>query len=86
MSIKISFMHYMKWTRVMLLVVFEEFKVVYIFFATFFFSLSLSIVKGLAKIFSKNLGRLQPPPLPPSPPGFYRPVLSKYTQQYMQVQ
>ena len=55
-------MHYMKWTRVMLLVVFEEFKVVYIFFATFFFSLSLSIVKGLAKIFSKNLGRLQPPP------------------------
>ena len=32
MPIKISFMHYMKWTRVMLPVVFEKLKVVYIFF------------------------------------------------------
>ena len=37
MSINISFMHYMKWTRVMLPVVFEEFEVFYIFLATFFY-------------------------------------------------
>ena len=30
-SIKISFMHYMKWTRVMLPVVFKEFGMFYIF-------------------------------------------------------
>ena len=40
MSIKISFMHYMQWTRIMLPVVFEEFEVAYIFYGTFFFSLS----------------------------------------------
>ena len=45
MLIKISFMHYVKWTRVVLPVVFREFEVVYIFFTTFF-SLSLSIAKG----------------------------------------
>ena len=39
-------MHYMKWTKVMLPVVFEEFEVVYIF-GCFFVSLSLSIGKGL---------------------------------------
>ena len=39
MSIKISFMHYLKKTRAMLPVAFEEFGVVYMFFATFFFSL-----------------------------------------------
>ena len=44
MSIKISFMHYMKWTRVMLPVVFKEFEMV--FFATFVFSPSLPIGKG----------------------------------------
>ena len=43
MSIKISFMHYMKWTRVMLPVVFKEFEMV--FFATFVFSPSLPIGK-----------------------------------------
>ena len=31
MLIKISFMHYMQWTRVMLPVVFEEFEMVYMF-------------------------------------------------------
>ena len=37
MSIKISFMHYMQWTRVMLPVVFEEFEMVYMFLPYFFF-------------------------------------------------
>ena len=36
MSVKISFMHYMKWIRVMLPVVFEEFKLVCTF--SLFFS------------------------------------------------
>ena len=31
MSVKISYMHYIKWTRVMLPVVFEEFELVYLF-------------------------------------------------------
>ena len=35
-SIKISFMHYMKWTRVMLPVVFEEFQMVFVFLIFFF--------------------------------------------------
>ena len=46
MPIKISFMHYMKWAVVMLPIVFEEFEVVYIFFATFLFLLLLSIYIG----------------------------------------
>ena len=46
MSIKISFMHYMKSTRVMLPLVFKEFEMVDIF-ATFFCSLSLSTDKRL---------------------------------------
>ena len=41
MSIKISFLHYMKGTRVMLPVVFEEFEVAYIFLAVFFFFFSM---------------------------------------------
>ena len=36
MSIKISFMHYMQWTRVMLPIVFEEFEMVYMFLPYFF--------------------------------------------------
>ena len=39
MSIEISFLHYMNRTRIMLTVVFEEFEVVCIFLAVFFFSL-----------------------------------------------
>ena len=52
-------MNYMKWTIVILPVVFEEFKVVYIFWLLF----SLFTI-------SKNLEELQrPPPLPsPNPP------------------
>ena len=68
MSVQISFMHYMQWTRVMLSVVFEEFELVCIFFAIFFFSLSLSIAKWLtlAKIWGAAVPQL---------PGFYGPVL-----------
>ena len=68
MSIKINFMYYMKWIKVILTVVFEEFKVVCIFLAIFFFSLQLSIGKRstLAKIWGAAA--------PPSPPGFYGPV------------
>ena len=43
MSIKISFTRYMKWARVMLPVVFEEFELVCDSFAIFVFSLLLSI-------------------------------------------
>ena len=39
MSIKICFLHYVKWTRVMLPVAFEEIEVACIFLAIFFFSL-----------------------------------------------
>ena len=56
-------MDYMKWTIVMLPVVFEEFKVVYIFLLLFFL---FTIIFD----FSKNLGRggtLQSPSPPPLP-------------------
>ena len=47
MSIKISFKHYMKWTKVMLPVVFEEFGMVYIFFSLLFaFRYHCQLVKG----------------------------------------
>ena len=42
---KISFTHYMKWVRVMLPVVFEEFELVWDSFAIFVFSLLLLISK-----------------------------------------
>ena len=45
MSMKISFTHYMKWARVMLPVVLEEFELVCDSFAIFFFLLLLSISK-----------------------------------------
>ena len=40
-SIKISLMHYMKWTRLMSPVALEKFRVVYIFLLVFFFSLPI---------------------------------------------
>ena len=46
MSIKISFMHYMEWTKVMFAVVFYEFELVYVFSCSF--SLPLSIGKKLS--------------------------------------
>ena len=62
-------MHYLKQRRVMFPVALEEPEVVYMFFATFFFSLSLSFGKwsNLAKIW----GELQHS----QPPGFYGPAL-----------
>ena len=66
MSIKISVMHYIKWTikTIMLPVVFEEFEMVYTFLLLFSFE----------KVnFSKNLGGCSPP-CPPPLPGFYSPV------------
>ena len=55
-SIKIYFMHYMSWTRVMLPVVFEEFEMVYMFYYTFFL---LTIIFNWKKVhYSKK------PPLP----------------------
>ena len=39
MAIKICFMHYTNWTRVMLPVVFEEFEMVYIFLLQFYFTI-----------------------------------------------
>ena len=72
MLIKISFMHYVKWTRVVLPVVFREFEVVYIFFTTFF-SLSLSIAKGQLHQKSRDGGGGGP--TAPSPSGFYGLVL-----------
>ena len=67
MSIKNNFMHYMKWIRVMLPVVFEELELVCIFFL----SLLLSIVKRstLAKIW----GSSSPTPPLPTSPDFYGP-------------
>ena len=58
---KISFMYYMKWTRILLPVVSKEFELV--FAAIFLFSLSLSITKKsiLAKIWG-GCGT----PLPPA--------------------
>ena len=46
MSIKINFMHYMKWTRVMLPVVFQEFEIIYIFLPPFSCHYHYQLVKG----------------------------------------
>ena len=45
-TIKISFVHYMKWTRVMLPVVYEEFEVVYIFSFLFSFHYHCQLAKS----------------------------------------
>ena len=60
-------MHYRKWTKVVLSVVFEEFDIVY-FFSTFFFSRLLSIGK------SSTLAKIWGGCSPPSPLGFYGPA------------
>ena len=64
MPIKIGFMHYMKSTRVMLLLVFEEFEVAYIFC---YFILFIIIVNLLKANFSKNLGGCSQAHSNPSP-------------------
>ena len=82
MSIKISFMHYRNYitrAKLKLPVVFEEFDLGYIFWLLFFFSLSLPIGKRstLTKIW-----RDCSPPVPPPPPGFYRPAKTKTNSNF----
>ena len=72
MSIKISFMHYMKRTRVMLLDAFEEFELVCILLLFFSFHYHCQLVKGQLQ---QKSGGLQPSPPPPSSHGFYGPGL-----------
>ena len=48
LSIKISFMHYMKWTRVMLPVIFDEFEVAYIYIS-FLLLVSFSLLLSIGK-------------------------------------
>ena len=72
MSIKISFMNYMKWVRAMLpLVILTSSFFGGFFFGYFFFLLSLSIGKSstLAKIF---WGEGSSSPFPQLPPWFLR--------------
>ena len=61
---KISFMHYIKLTRIMSPVVFEEFKLVYVFFPIFF---SISFKIGNRSTLAKILGGRNP-----SAPHFLR--------------
>ena len=72
MSIKTSFMPYMKWTRVSLPVVFDEFELVCLFFLLLF-SLSFSSSKRstLAKIWG-----LQPPFKPPVSIGLHLEIVA----------
>ena len=58
MSIKISFLHYMKWTRVMLPVVFEEFEVVCILLAVFSFHYNCQLVRDQQKAHPVSTGLL----------------------------
>ena len=73
MSIKISFLHYMKWTRVMLPVVFEEFEVFCIFLAIFSFHYNCQLVKGQLW---RKCGRAAAPPAPSVSTGLYLATLS----------
>ena len=66
MSIKISFMRYMKWTGVMLPVVLEKFELIPIFIA-FFFLYHCQLVKGQLQQKSRGFGA----------PGFYEPGIFK---------
>ena len=58
MPTNISFMLYMKWTRVMLPVVFEEFEMFNIFLLFFSFHYHCQLVKG--QLWQKSGGALQP--------------------------
>ena len=63
MSIKISFMHFMKWTRVMLPKVFQEFELVYVMFLFFSFHDHCQLVKD--QLQQKSVGATAPPAPPP---------------------
>ena len=72
MSIKISFMYYVKWARLMSPVVFKEFKLVCTFLLFFSIHYHFQLVKGQLQ---QNSGGVAAPP-PPSPPGFYGPEIA----------
>ena len=55
MWIKISFTHYVKWTRVMLPVVIEEFELVCLFVCLFSVTLSVNKMSTLPKISGEAL-------------------------------
>ena len=65
MWIKISFTHYVKWTRVMLPVVIEEFELVCLFVCLFSVTLSVNKMSTLPKISGEALV----PPLSPVSTG-----------------
>ena len=73
-TIKISFVYYVKWTRVILTVVSKEFEVVYIFLLLFAFYCHANWYNFN---FGKNLSAAAPSPHP-SAPGFCRPEIHKY--------
>ena len=73
MSVKISFMHYMKCIKVMLLVVFEKFELVCTFLLFFSCHYHYQLVKGQLSL--KYGGVSRPPP---QPPGFYWPGMYIY--------
>ena len=66
-SMKISFMYYMKWTRVMFLVIFEEFQIAYIFLLLFSFHFHCQLVKG--QIWERSWAEGCSPPQPPVSTG-----------------
>ena len=74
MSVKISFMHYMKWTRLMLPVVFKKFELVCIFLLFFSIHYHCRLVKG--QLYQKSGGEAPAPPAP----WFLWDCKSKYVQ------
>ena len=65
-------MHYMKWTRVTLAEVFEEFELVCVLFPFFSFHNHCQLVKDQLQQKSGGGGGCSPPQ--PPPPGFYGPA------------
>ena len=78
MSLKISFMHYMKWIRVMLPVIFEEFELVCIFLISFSSHYRCQFIKGHYK--RSTLAKIWGAEDPRAPPGLYRSVLAYFTE------
>ena len=66
MSVKISFMHYMKCIKVMLLVVFEKFELVCTFLLFFSCHYHCQLVKGQLSLKYGGVSRPPPPILPVS--------------------
>ena len=62
-SVKISFMHYMKWRRVMFPVVFEEFRMVYMFCYFFLFTVIVIVKRSTVANIWGAAASLPPNPL-----------------------